>query len=68
MQPAWTRCRMSTSEESILDYVLVDIDCFSRAPHVRVSQADLSDHYLVHIAMDRRARHTAPAPRLAHQS
>ena len=28
-------------------------------------QADVSDHYLVHIAMGRRARHTASAPRPA---
>ena len=28
MQPAWTRCRMSRAEQSILDYVLGDTDCF----------------------------------------
>ena len=43
----------------------MDTDCFSRAPDVRVFQADVSDHYLVHIAMHCRARHTALAPRLA---
>ena len=66
-QPAWTRCRMSRSEQSILDYILVDADCFSTAPPLRVSQADLSDHYLVHIAMSRRARHTPVASRIAGQ-
>ena len=44
-QPAWTRCRMSRSEQSILDYILADADCFSTAPAMRVSRADLSDHY-----------------------
>ena len=56
---------MSRSEQSILDYILGDTDCFSSAPHVRVFQADVSDHYLVHITMGRRARRTAAAPRLA---
>ena len=64
-QPAWTRCRMSRSEQSILDYILVDADCLSTAPPLRVFQADLSDYYLVRIAMRRRARHTAVAPRIA---
>ena len=34
MQLAWTHCHMSRSEQSILDYILVDTDCFFRAPHV----------------------------------
>ena len=55
MQPAWTCCRMSRSEQSILDYILGNTDCFSSAPPVRVFQADVSDHYLVHIAFSRRA-------------
>ena len=65
VQPAWTRCRMSRAEQSILDYVLGDTDCFSSAPPVRVFQTDVSDHYLVHISMGRRARLTASAPRPA---
>ena len=52
LQPAWTRCRMSRSEQSILDYVLVGTDCFSRAPPVQVLQADVSDHYLVHFVYE----------------
>jgi endonuclease/exonuclease/phosphatase family metal-dependent hydrolase len=44
LHPAWTRCRMSRSEQSILDYVMVGTDYFSRAPHVQVLQADVSDH------------------------
>ena len=66
-QPAWTRCRMSRSEQSVLDYILVDTDCFATAPPLRVFQADLSDHYLVHVAMSRRARHIAVTPRIAGQ-
>ena len=62
MQPAWTRCRMSRSEQSILDYILGDTDCFSSTPPVRVFQADVSDHYLVQIALSRRARRAALAP------
>ena len=56
---------MSRAEQSILDYVLGDTDCFSSAPPVRVFQTDVSDHYLVHISMGRRARLTASAPRPA---
>ena len=52
MQPAWTFCRMSRSEQSILDYILGDTDCFSSAPPVRVFQADVSDHYLVHHCLE----------------
>ena len=64
-QPAWTRCRMCRSEQSIFDYVLIDTDCFSSAPPVLVFQADVSDLYLVHIDMGGRAHRTDPAPRLA---
>ena len=64
MQPAWTRCRMSRSEQSILDFILCDTDCFSSPPPVRVFQADVSDHYLVHITGCRACR-TAVAPGLA---
>ena len=56
---------MSRSEQFILDYILVDADCFSTALALRVSRADLSDPNLVHIAMSRRAQDTAVAPRIA---
>lgn len=56
-----TRCRMSRFEQSILDYFLVDTDCFPRAPRVQVLKADVYDYYLVHFVMKRRARCTAPA-------
>ena len=66
-QPAWTQCRMSRSEQSILDCILGDTDCFARSPPVRVCPADVLNHFLVHIVMSRRARHTAAAPRLTSQ-
>ena len=54
-QPAWTRCRLSRSEQSIIDYVLADSDTLSSDPVLHVSPCDVTDHYLVHVSLTHRA-------------
>ncbi len=54
-QPAWTHCRLSRSEQSIIDHVLADSDTLSSDPGLHVSPCDVSDHYLVHVSLTHRA-------------
>jgi hypothetical protein len=61
--PAWTRCRLSRGEQSIIDYVLADSDTLSSHPVLHVSPADVSDHYLVHVLLTHRATLHRPLPR-----
>ncbi len=55
-EPAWTRCRLSRLEQSIIDYMLVDCDTLSTGSMLDVSTSDVSDHYLVHCLLPTRAK------------
>ena len=49
--PAWTRCRLSRSEQSIIEYVLVNSNTLSVHSDVHVHESDVSDHYLVYAVL-----------------
>ena len=55
-EPAWTRCRLSRLELSIINYMLVDSDTLSTRSLLDVSTSDVSDHYLVHCLLPTRAK------------
>lgn len=60
-EPAWTRCRLSRSEQSIIDYMLVDSDVLSADLVLNVSTSDVSDHYLVHCLLPSTAKAHRPS-------
>ena len=67
-QPAWTRCRASRGEQSIIDYIIGDSGVVSSGASASVHMSDISDHYLIHThiahtARVHRARPTRPTYR-----